>query len=259
MKEDRMRPLWKRSLYKLFLSRDARKALKQLRALEYRLPSKEARFAVPYTFKGNRTFRSMKALQTPEEIEGLYRMVVDLEPRRVLEIGTAKGGTLYLWCQAATDDATIVSIDLPSGKFGGGYDPPRADLYNAFARADQKLHLLRGDSHKPETHETIRGLFDGQPIDFAFIDGDHLYPGVKADFIEYGKMVRPGGLIAFHDICEDPHDPEIEVSQLWNQIKSALPTRELVFTDAVKGWRLGIGVVTVPEGGIPQSVFDALR
>jgi len=254
-----MRPLWKQSLYKLFLEGDTRRAIKQLRDLEYRLPSKEARFAVPFAFKGDRTFRSMKALQTPEEIEAVYRQVVDLQPRRVLEIGTAKGGTLYLWCQAAANDATIVSIDLPSGKFGGGYDPPRADLYNAFARDEQKLHLLRGDSHKPETHEKIRGLFNHQPIDFVFIDGDHFYPGVKADFIEYSKMVRPGGLIAMHDICEATHDREIEVNQLWDQIKTALPTQQLVFTDAVKGWRLGIGVITVPEGGIPQAVFESLR
>lgn len=253
-----MRPLWKRSLYKLFLAKDTRKALAQLRFLEYRLPSKQVRFAVPYTFKGNRTFRSIKALQTPKEIEALYRKVIDLKPKRVLEIGTAKGGTLYLWCQAATDDATIVSIDLPFGKFGGGYDPPRADLYSAFVHDDQKLHLLRGDSHKPETHKKISGLFDALPIDFAFIDGDHFYPGVKADFIEYGKMVRPGGIIAFHDIMEATHDHEIEVSQLWDQLKDVLPSEEFVFTDN-EGRRLGIGVVTVPEGGIPQSTFDALR
>ena len=28
----------------------------------------------------------------------------------ILEIGTDKGGTLYLWCKAASEDATIVSI-----------------------------------------------------------------------------------------------------------------------------------------------------
>ncbi|MGB0766562.1 MAG: class I SAM-dependent methyltransferase [Phycisphaeraceae bacterium] len=252
-----MRPLWKRSLYKLFLAKDTRRALSQLKLLEYRLPSKAARFAVPMSFKGRRTFRSIKPLQTPQEIEGLYRMVVDLQPSRVLEIGTAKGGTLYLWCQAASDDATLVSADLPWGKFGGGYDEPRADLYNAFARDGQTLHLLRGNSHDASTRDEVRALFKSKPIDFAFIDGDHFYPGVKADFIEYGKMVRPGGLIAFHDICDATHDAEIEVSQLWDQIKNKLPTTEFVFTDN-ENRRLGIGVVTVPDGGLPSEVLDGL-
>lgn len=253
-----MRPLWKRTLYNLSLKKDTRKALSQLRFLEYRLPSKESRLAVPMTFKGRRTFRSIKPLQTPKEIEGLYRLVIDLEPKRALEIGTAKGGTLYLWCQAAAADATIVSIDLPWGKFGGGYDEPRAELYKAFAREGQHLHLLRGNSHETTTHQQIRELFKGEPIDFAFIDGDHFYPGVKADFIEYGKMVRPGGLIAFHDICPATHDEEIEVNQLWRQLVGKLPTQEFVAIDN-EGRELGIGVVTVPEGGLPQDVLDGLE
>lgn len=252
-----MRPLWKRSLYQLFLKNDTRRALKQLRRFEYRLPSREARFAVPMTFKGDRTFRSIKPLQTPVEIEGLFRMVLALDPKRVLEIGTAKGGTLYLWCQAAAEDATIVSIDLPWGKFGGGYDEPRATLYRAFARENQQLHLLRGNSHESSIHEQIRQCFANEPIDFAFIDGDHGYAGVKADFIEYGKMVRPGGLIAFHDICPATHDTEIEVSQLWVQIKDKLPTREFVAVDN-EGRKLGIGVVTVPQGGLPDTLLQSL-
>ena len=27
-----------------------------------------------------------------------------------------------------------------------------------------------------------------------FIDGDHSYEGVRADFERYGRLVRPGGL-----------------------------------------------------------------
>ena len=253
-----MRPLWKRKLYSLFLARDTKRALRQLRRLEYRLPSPESRFAVPFTFKGSRTFRTINPLQTPKEIEGLYRLALSHNPSRVLEVGTAKGGTLYLWCQAAADDAKIVSIDLPWGKFGGGYEKPRADLYNAFARESQTLHLLRGDSHADETRKKIKDLFGADPIDFAFIDGDHFYEGVKSDFIAYGPMVRPGGLIGFHDIMPAHHDHEIEVNQLWDQLKDQLPSQEFVFEDHA-GRKLGIGVVTVPEGGIPQALLDGLK
>lgn len=38
----------------------------------------------------------------------------------ILEIGTYKGGTLWMFSQVALDDACIISIDLPGGNFGGG-------------------------------------------------------------------------------------------------------------------------------------------
>jgi predicted O-methyltransferase YrrM len=35
--------------------------------------------------------------------------------RAVLEIGTERGGTLFLFTRAADPEAKLVSIDLPSG------------------------------------------------------------------------------------------------------------------------------------------------
>ena len=49
----------------------------------------------------------------------------------------------------------------------------------------------------------MTAYFRGEKLDFLFIDGDHSYDGVKADFEMYAPMVRPGGLIAFHDINPD--------------------------------------------------------
>jgi hypothetical protein len=34
-------------------------------------------------------------------------------------------------------------------------------------------------------------------LDLLFIDGDPSYEGVKADFVNYSQLVRPGGLIGF--------------------------------------------------------------
>lgn len=60
-------------------------------------------------------------MQIQEEILGLLRILEKNKPKIILEIGTANGGTLFLFSQIADDDATIISIDLPKGKFGGGY------------------------------------------------------------------------------------------------------------------------------------------
>ena len=152
-----------RRLYSdLFAARHRRAAIDKLRTLERKLPSPEARFAVPFVFRGRGHFRSMKAIQTPEEIETLYRRVLGLAPRRVLEIGTLRGGTLYLFCRAALPDATIVTVDLEGGRFGGGYPECKSPFYEAFAGPRQRLHLVRGDSHARETLEQVKGILGSE-------------------------------------------------------------------------------------------------
>lgn len=39
-----------------------------------------------------------------------------------------------------------------------------------------------------------------RPIDILFIDGSHEYEDVKADFFAFYPFVKPGGIIALHDI-----------------------------------------------------------
>lgn len=36
-------------------------------------------------------------------------------------------------------------------------------------------------------------------IDLLFIDGDHSYEGVRADWEAYAGLLRPGSVVAFHD------------------------------------------------------------
>lgn len=48
-----------------------------------------------------------------------------------------------------------------------------------------------------------------KPLDLLFIDGAHDYEGVLQDFIAWSPLVKPGGMIAFHDYHADP-DPEIK-------------------------------------------------
>jgi hypothetical protein len=59
--------------------------------------------------------------QVREEITELLKILVKHKPEFLLEIGTAWGGTFFLFTRAATPDATLVSVDLPLGRFGGGY------------------------------------------------------------------------------------------------------------------------------------------
>jgi predicted O-methyltransferase YrrM len=221
-----------------------RQAMRRLRVLEKRLSTPASRFAIPFVFQGRGLFKKIEPRQNLFEIETLFRQVLELCPKRVLEIGTARGGTLYLWAQAASAEATIVSIDLPGGAFGGAYPACRIPFYQSFARPSQHLQLLRTDSHSPKTVHQVQSLFSLEPIDFAFIDGDHTYNGVKSDFQLYGPLVRAGGLIAFHDICPRPESPDIQVDRFWAEIKTNYQTEEIVAPRGT-GRQVGIGIVRV--------------
>ena len=185
----------------------------------------------------------IKPLQIYSEILELANIVFKLKPRYVLEIGTANGGTLFLWSRVSSDDANIISIDLPGGSFGGGYSWWRISLYKGFAKARQRIYLLRRDSHDYETLYAVKKILGRNKLDFLFIDGDHSYEGVKKDFIMYSPLVREGGVIAFHDIVKHPPETGCEVEKFWNEIKHSYRHREII-NDLNQKWA-GIGVIYV--------------
>jgi len=170
-------------------------------------------------FAFNDLARVIKPFQVPSEISELLKIVDETKPKVILEIGTANGGTLFLFSRVASKDATIISIDLPGGKFGGGYPKWREFLYKSFALPGQKMHLLRADSHKKETLEQVKAILNCGEVDFLFIDGDHTYEGVKRDFEMYSPLVKQGGIIAFHDIVPGPNEAVGGVPQFWEEIR----------------------------------------
>jgi len=172
--------------------------------------------------------RFIRPLQSRTELEALLAEVARLRPATVAEIGTASGGTLFMLTRAAADDATLVSIDLPGGAFGGGYLLWRAPLYRSFARPGQRVHLLRRDSHDPSTLEALQEVLGDRKVDFLFIDGDHTYEGVKQDFEMYRPLVRPGGMIGFHDIVPHSAESGCEVNRFWNEIRGSFDSVEFV-------------------------------
>ncbi|HTW45530.1 MAG TPA: class I SAM-dependent methyltransferase [Acidobacteriaceae bacterium] len=181
------------------------------------------------------------ASQVRGELVALAETLAQLRPDRALEIGTFRGGTLLLLTRLASPHATVVSVDLPGGKFGGGYSTHRRRLYRHFARRDQRLHLLQGDSHSKEMFERVKVAFENKPLDYLFIDGDHTYEGVKKDFQMYAPFVRKGGIIALHDIAEHPPSIGCEVSRLWSELKLHYRHEEII-QDRAQGWA-GIGIL----------------
>lgn len=186
----------------------------------------------------------LQTAQVRPEIIQLTELIGQRRPKTVVEIGTAHGGTLFLWCRLADPKAAIVSLDLPGGIHGGGYPYWKSWIYQRFPLAGQKLHLLRGDSHTPEMLARLKSVLPGDGrVDFLFIDGDHTYEGVKADFEMYSGLVRPGGLIVFHDICKHAASVNCHVDRFWQEVKNERRVREFVHNP--NQGTCGIGVIEV--------------
>jgi predicted O-methyltransferase YrrM len=166
--------------------------------------------------------------QVRSEILELGKILQAHAPKRSLEIGTNYGGTLFLLCTLSPSGAKIISLDLPSGPFGGGYPLRKIPLFRRFAKADQQLHLLRADSHSPETKERVLRILDGEQLDYLFLDADHTYSGVKNDFRTYSPLVRSGGIIAFHDIATHKQGSGCEVDRFWAEIKNHYQYAEFI-------------------------------
>jgi cephalosporin hydroxylase len=188
------------------------------------------------TWRGGR----LRPTQNTEEILWLLERLEQLRPRTVVEIGTDEGGTLFLWTRVAAPDAVLVGVDTrPIGVFGRF--SPYAIVRRGLARRSQRVELaMPSDSQSPATVDRVRGLTDGRPVDFLFIDGDHSYEGVKRDFELWSPLVRSGGIIALHDMKPDHPDG---VPRLWAELHDRFESEERVSATLPS---YGIGILHVP-------------
>ena len=77
---------------------------------------------------------------------------------------------------------------------------------------------MLGNSRDPVVQARVRELLKN-PVDLLFIDGDHAYDAVKADFDAYRPLVA--GWAAFHDILDTPlhRDRGCRVDRLWQELR----------------------------------------
>ena len=144
------------------------------------------------------------------ELDQFLAVIERHKPKRVLEVGSWHGGTLWHWLQF---HGRVVAID----------DEMRmAEEWKGWAKkAKADLHLLQGYSQQESIVEAAREL---GPYDFIFIDADHRYEPVKADWENYSPMIAPGGIFAFHD-TQHIGDPTYGVERLWGEITAGPDVR----------------------------------
>ncbi|MBK1645084.1 hypothetical protein CKO25_10550 [Thiocapsa imhoffii] len=185
--------------------------------------------------------------QIYDEIEQLIELVRSEAPQVVVEIGTHKGGNSFIFCHALPTVELVVGLDL---------NVQNAAKLKYCVRQGQRYIALHGDSQTQAQRSRLEHVLKGRSIDFLFIDGDHSYAGARADYELYAPLVRPGGLIAFHDIIPD-HATRFgkqtgcwtgEVYRLWAEVRELHPEHFELVSDAEQDG-FGIGVVRVPMKG----------
>lgn len=135
--------------------------------------------------------------QNREEIEAFVSVLLSRAQRSItLEIGLGStGGTHFLWRLLFDRVITIEKSHERVRAFGTNL---RA-FHKRWVLDDHRSSFLIGSSHDPETIQKAYHCAKGG-VDLLFIDGDHRYTSVLADWLLYNPLVRKGGLVVFHDV-----------------------------------------------------------
>ncbi len=162
------------------------------------------------------------------DTEAWILAVLAKDARRLFEFGTCTGKTAYLWARNQAPDGTVTTLTLSPDQLSSyqsaAGDDSAAESYareeSRFTRflysgtdAERRVVQLYGDSKQ----------FDEAPFqgacDVVFVDGSHAHSYVVSDTAKALSMVRPGGLVLWHD-----YSPECPgVFRALNRLAARLP------------------------------------
>ena len=198
--------------------------------------------------------RKKESMQIPLEIENLQHFVSSKQPKVVVEIGTARGGTLARWFELPSAE-TIITIDFPDGIHGGQGFQERTYVISDFVEqmnlSKKEFYAINGNSRDPYIIARLEELLDGRKIDFLFIDGDHTYEGAKGDFQTYERFLSTDAIVGFHDIIDSEYhrNANCYVSTLWKELSETYENKEFVNTSQIDSKVLDYFSYTIPYGG----------
>lgn len=127
--------------------------------------------------------------QVPDEFAEFISAILSSgkEIKTYLEIGVASGGTTY-HIDHFIKPETIVLVDNNSH----WKSPLRIEILKDVRRKE-----VIGDSKSETVIQQVHAI--SQDYDLIIIDGDHTYPGVRADADNYIPMLAEGGFVMLHD------------------------------------------------------------
>ena len=148
----------------------------------------------------------------------------------LFEFGTCTGKTAYLWARNAPPDARVVTVTLAPNdrdEYKVDSDDDMMDVAYAIRESNYTQFLYSGT----EAELRIEQIFgDSKALDVSpwagrcdvvFVDGSHAYSYVVSDSAKALQLVRPGGLVLWHDYNGPKHSPG--VYRALNELAARLP------------------------------------
>jgi predicted O-methyltransferase YrrM len=116
--------------------------------------------------------------------------------RKLVEIGVWEGLTTTYLRRAMPPDAELLCVDpYPIGRLG--FSTQQIIARNEVGRIPNgRVRWIRSTGEQAGRDYSLAA--EG-PVDFVFIDGDHTYAGLRADWTVWSPLVAPGGVVALHD------------------------------------------------------------
>lgn len=158
----------------------------------------------------------------------------------LFEFGTCTGKTAYLWARNIPEGGRVVTLTLsPESiqEYANAAGDDRVAVAHALEESQFSRYLYTGT----DVEGRIRQLygdskaFDAAPyarqFDVIFIDGSHAYSYVHSDTERALQMVKPGGLILWHDYTGPEGSPD--VYRALNELASRLDLRHIKGTTLV--------------------------
>ncbi|HUW03825.1 MAG TPA: class I SAM-dependent methyltransferase [Acidimicrobiales bacterium] len=124
-------------------------------------------------------------------------------PGSVVEIGSFRGRSAIVLGSSAAEGVQVVAIDPHAGTDRGPREMTTSAEtgetdHEAFVRNLTEAGVVERIDHIRAFSDRAHDEVDGD-IDVLFIDGAHRYAPARADIVEWGGRVKPGGLMLIHD------------------------------------------------------------
>lgn len=140
------------------------------------------------TIRGNFIDDPSGVMGSLRELSILLCTIREVKAKRIFEIGTFVGWTTRLIAMNVDEGAEVFTLDLPQESVAHAV----GERFHGSPEA-AKIKQLAGDS----LHFDFSSWYGG--IDFCLVDASHEYEYVAADTRNAFRMVRPGGVILWHD------------------------------------------------------------
>ncbi len=158
-----------------------------------------------------------------------------------LEVGSYCGkSTIYLGAACQQKSTTLFALDHHRGseehQQGEAYHDP--DLFDDEAQQMNSFTVFRHTMKTAKLEDTVVPIVASSaiaardwatPLGMVFIDGGHSEDAAQTDYRSWISFIRPGGILAIHDIFPNPKDGGQAPYHIWQQAQAsglftALPT-----------------------------------